>query len=228
MADCHNMFYCFGPKPYWHHCRHPPASSAVSACILYRIRKPLINTPEPTYHLCDFRNYVARFKPCRYGAPAACVEQQALTYAPPLQIGDLQGDQVQQVVEIVSEALGSVDETGEGEIELDIDALPNAVLWRLREYVDSLLSVHVEAKPARVGPDKAPPSVNGDASKASKAAVKESKAASVKDDSDTSSTSCGVRAVCHVRLACCCSGAALHHQLQQGGGVRDLCGVCLL
>lgn len=79
------------------------------------------------------------------------------------QLGDLQGDQLQGVIDIVQADMANLDTSGDGEIELDMDALPHATLWKLRQFVDGTLRGHRSSN--MVAPHKrAPaPTTNGDA-----------------------------------------------------------------
>ncbi|KAI8463857.1 MAG: hypothetical protein J3K34DRAFT_388846 [Monoraphidium minutum] len=76
-------------------------------------------------------------------------------------LASLPGEKMQRVVDIVEAGMPPPAEgvDPEGELEIDIDALPDAVLWQLKEYVATVL-----APPA--GPPKKGGATKGGASKA--------------------------------------------------------------
>mmetsp|Transcript_26588 Transcript_26588/g.67724 ORF Transcript_26588/g.67724 Transcript_26588/m.67724 type:complete len:585 (-) Transcript_26588:1605-3359(-) len=78
-----------------------------------------------------------------------------------VQLGELQGDQLNGVLEIVQQDLANLDPTSEDEIELDIDALPSSTLWKLKQFVDGHL--HKSRGGPLMAPHKRAPTTNGDA-----------------------------------------------------------------
>ncbi|KXZ50198.1 hypothetical protein GPECTOR_17g835 [Gonium pectorale] len=68
--------------------------------------------------------------------PMTTVEKRKLSIA----LSELQGDQLAEVLNIIAENLKDVNPDDEEEIELDVDQLENATLWRLREFCDAVIS----------------------------------------------------------------------------------------
>ncbi|GLC44045.1 hypothetical protein PLESTM_001548800 [Pleodorina starrii] len=70
-----------------------------------------------------------------------------------ISLSELQGNQLTDVLNIIADNLKDINPDDEEEIELDVDQLDNATLWRLREYCDTLSNKHVakSAAPAKAG-----------------------------------------------------------------------------
>lgn len=79
-----------------------------------------------------------------------------------VQLGELQGDQLNGVLEIVQADLSNLDPTSEDEVELDIDALPSSTLWKLKQFVEGHLYKSRGGGPM-IAPHKRAPTTNGDA-----------------------------------------------------------------
>ena len=53
-----------------------------------------------------------------------------------IQLSELQGEQLNGVIDVLQAEVGSINT--DDEYELDVDALPSAALWKLKAYVDGL------------------------------------------------------------------------------------------
>lgn len=88
--------------------------------------------------------------------PMSEVEKRKLS----VHLGELQAEQLAGVIDIIKADVANLNPDDEEEVELDIDTLSNATLYKLRDYVDSIFNRQMQ--PARGAPDKRPPA-NGDA-----------------------------------------------------------------
>lgn len=105
------------------------------------------------------------------------------------QIGDLHGDKLSRVIEIIAEHNANIDTQSEDEVELDIDNLSTITLWRLKEFLD-VLSNPQSQKPSKSGSDKgntAAGQLHRDNSNAQKHSGKHEAAHAGQDSSGTSS-----------------------------------------
>lgn len=67
-------------------------------------------------------------------------------------LGSLPGDMLYRVLEIISESAKSENYDDQDEVELDIDSLDDETLWKLQDYVDSIIPAHsVPKAPSKSG-----------------------------------------------------------------------------
>lgn len=78
------------------------------------------------------------------------VEKRKLSIA----LSELQGDHLGEVLNIIAENLKHLNPEDEEEIELDVDQLDNATLWRLREFCDSVVQKSAGGHKATAPPAK--------------------------------------------------------------------------
>lgn len=71
------------------------------------------------------------------------VEKRKLSIA----MAELQGEQLAEVLQIIAESLHHINPDDDDEIELDIDQLDNATLWKLRAFCDAVRNKQLSQRP---------------------------------------------------------------------------------